>query len=220
MPSTNWQAYEWYQTPASFIRWGRMLLEEYHGYTPAWTAFEPCVGDGIICQGVPAVWKTNDLDPGWAADTHYDAGHSQLWELQHHFDLVMTNPAYRIAYETLYYGLLVAPVVCLHVRLSFLEPMKREAGQSKNILLRSFPPTTLAVLPRFPYQVSVNTGQPSQDNVTSAWMIWDRRHTTKLNWSRLLLAPDWLMEAAAEEAAARRAAFRTTPDETALRHHR
>lgn len=216
MPSTDWQAYEWYQTPSCFIKWARMLLTEYHDYTPAWSAFDPCVGDGIIPQGIPAVWKTNDLDPGWPADFQLDAGHSELWQLQHRFDLVMTNPAYRVAYPVLYYGLLVAQVVCLHVRLSFLEPLKRDSGEAKNTLLRSFPPTTLAILPRFPYQVSANSGEPSQDNVTSAWMIWDRRATsaslaadgTANQSTRLLVAPDWLMDAADLEAKARRAAHR------------
>lgn len=79
------------------------------------------------------------------------------------FDLVLTNPPYRLAREVLIRSLELAPQVCLLLRMGFLESEARYELLSKNV-------PDLYVLPNRPSFAFGGT-----DSSTYAWMVWRRR---------------------------------------------
>lgn len=129
---------------------------------------EPCVGDGRIVgalrarYGDVATIKTNDLDPGWPADTHEDAGDglSGFWLFP--ADWIITNPPFAAADRIVPRALCFAPNVAMLLRITWLEPVATRAD-----FLRRHPPTKLIVMPRFSFRANGKT-----DSAPAAWMIW------------------------------------------------
>lgn len=196
--------YEWYPTPRPFIRWlGEHLPSDRNGEA---IYAEPCVGDSVIPTVLgSAQWITNDLDPRWVADTHLDATWQAYWnQLPETVEGIITNPPYSCALPILQWALSLpqTPFIALHVRLSFLEPLKKNATQRR--LLQDYPPSKILVLPRFPYQTNAK-GVWSQDTVTSAWMIWNSASAEHHHGvTRMVWPSERLMRDTAKAATARR----------------
>lgn len=128
--------------------------------------FECCVGAGDIAQIVKRRGDvmTNDIDPSRPANYHEDAAQRHIWR-DVVCDWTVTNPPFShapkivpFAYEHSREG------IAMLLRLSFLEPT-----EDRGWFLNEHPPTTLIVLPRISF-----TGNGKTDNVTCAWMVWDK----------------------------------------------
>ena len=136
---------------------------------------EPCVGGGAFPKALTpflpseTYWVTNDLDTQCEADTHWDATDPKSWALWTHrqtIDAVITNPPFTVAEQIARGALETQRIrwVILLLRLSFLEPTI-----SRRQFFRAHPPTTVVVTPRISF-----TGDGKTDNVTTAWVVWDR----------------------------------------------
>lgn len=134
------------------------------------TIFEPCVGDHAIARILERRGKvfTNDIDPSRDSWFQLDAANSGSWANHFHsldLDWVVTNPPFNQAAQ-------IVPLAFDHaregiamlLRLSYLEPV-----ENRGTWLNDHPPTVLIVLPRISF-----TGDGKTDNVTCAWMIWDK----------------------------------------------
>lgn len=131
---------------------------------------------------------TNDIDPNIYAEYHLDASNSMSYapDILHgisHFPSVdwhITNPPYNIAPKIIPLAFAHARVgIAMLLRLTYLEPTtrsKRKDAVHRGWWLQKYPPTDLLILPRYSY-----TGDGKTDSVTSAWMVWDKRHTQELS---------------------------------------
>lgn len=162
--------YDQYFTPASATQ---ALLRH---VKLSGNVFECCVGDrGIYNEltGWDVLWS-NDIDPDLEADYHKDI--TQPWEFGFDkCDWVVSNPPFsvaptvvRMAYDYSRIG------VAMLLRLSFLEPCEsdktpKQRASRRGKWLAAHPPTKLIVLPRISF-----TGNGKTDNVTCAWMVWDK----------------------------------------------
>ena len=156
-----------YFTPASATQ--KLLKHVFIGGN----VLECCNGDGAISRvlrlsrNIDRVY-TNDIDPALEADWHTDATDSTQWKGD--ADWIVSNPPFNqaaqivpLAYDHAGFG------IAMLLRLSYLEPCKNRA-----LWLREHPPTTLIVLPRISF-----TGNGKTDNVTCAWMVWNKRALTQ-----------------------------------------
>lgn len=196
--------YEWYPTPRPFIRWLAQHLPDTREGQAVYA--EPCVGDSVIPTVLgPAQWITNDLNPRWAADTHLDATTPKYWnQLPSTVEGIITNPANSIAWSILWWGMSLpqAPFIALHLRLSFLEPLKLNGWQRS--MLRDFPPSMILPLPRFPYQRN-KKGEWSQDTVSSCWAVWNPASDAfRMGVTQIIGPSESLMQDTAKAAHARR----------------
>lgn len=170
---TTRRKHDFYPTPS----WATKRLLE--NVSIAGNVLECCAGDGAIAdaltgQGslVSGVWR-NDIDRSWSdLDFNADATDPESWDYFHNrdFDWTATNPPFShaaqivpLAYEHSIFG------VAMLLRLSYLEPVK-DRGE----WLNAHPPTTLIILPRISF-----TGDGRTDNVTCAWMVWEKTKTAK-----------------------------------------
>jgi hypothetical protein len=155
---------------------------------------EPCAGGGQIAKVLRRhgcqVW-TNDVDPAYYCDWNHDAASSMyanpravpgslehsflrtpFWSGQYEFDYVVTNPPFKeagnilsLAFDTALTG------VAFLLRLTFLEPtsgrsewLAAHQGQLSHLLIFGQP------RPSF-------TDNGRTDNVTTAWMVWQKAHS-------------------------------------------
>ncbi len=131
---------------------------------------EPCVGDSSIANHfIQENLVTNDINPKWEADYHYDAAQkNDLWlhlQGQDQPDWIVTNPPFNQAMPILKQSFRCARIgVAMLLRLTFLEPTKERSD-----FLNANPPTRLIVLPRWSYKANRKT-----DSVTTAWMVWKK----------------------------------------------
>lgn len=135
---------------------------------------ECCAGDGAIADVLETIngaeyVHRNDIDNRMPKLNYsFDATDRNTWV--GFPDWVVTNPPFScapeiipIAYDRSRLG------IAMLLRLSFLEPV-----ENRGAWLNGHPPTTLIVLPRISF-----TGDGKTDNVTCAWMVWDKRVTTQ-----------------------------------------
>lgn len=188
--------FEFYETPQAFSRYlfatvpitGRL--------------FEPCVGTGAIVRahGDPSVWRTNDLDPRHAADTHLDAGDPACWAAAGPIDWTVSNTHFSGWLDVVRLGLEYSRVgVALHLRASVHEVCK--TGERRTFM-RRYRPTGNLWLPRFGYQRSPSTGKWSTDNVCACWVIWHKDPAVPVYVD---YAPEWVLDELDAETAAYRA---------------
>lgn len=143
------------------------------------SVLECCAGGNDITRalhspnGARLLW-TNDYDVNLHHTSHFDATDKRGWMMFRgeygDMEWVVTNPPFStapwivpLAYDFASVG------ICMLLRLSFLEPV-----ENRGAWLNQHPPTTLIVLPRISF-----TGDGKTDNVTCAWMVWDKRVTTQ-----------------------------------------
>jgi hypothetical protein len=176
---------EFYPTPDAFTRY---LFRELAVYG---VVGELSCGDGAIVRAASSVgdqrlrrWITNDLDPRWPADHHYDATDPRLYDVierqvGHSLDWNITNPAFSVAPAQIALALTRTRVgVAMHLRNSIHEPLKGPRRRKEDptpreaFWLTAQPPTGLLFLPRFAFQRSATTGKWSTDSVASCWCIW------------------------------------------------
>lgn len=213
MPSTDIYAYEYYPTPNAYVRWLREYLAFTHDLSLGY-GLAPCVGSGVIPQVFSELaWVTNDLDPGWPADVHGDAGEPEMWQVwldhlrgitapNYRFDLLAENPAYSCAFPMLWNAIhaSAAVTIALHVRLSFFEATK--TNPEKVGFLATHAPRAILHLPRYPYQKSRRTGDYSQDTMPSCWAIWEMTDAYDADATKMVYPPAWVYyEAKAEHRA-------------------
>ena len=146
---------DFYETPAHYVE---QLLAR---VSIKGRIFEPCVGDGAISRFVSGPRSyTNDINPNCAANYHFDAARS--WPLEHHYDWIITNPPFNLAYFILQQCLNRATQVALLLRISFFEPTK----QREQFLVDN-PPSGLIYLPRYSF-----TANGKSDMATVCWAVW------------------------------------------------
>lgn len=136
------------------------------------SVLECCAGAGDIASplrrsGLMVI--TNDIDGRHLTDCHFDA--VLPWPVGNGMpDWVVTNPPFSLAPEIVPMAYNRSRIgVAILLRLSFLEPV-----ENRGHWLNQHPPTTLIVLPRISF-----TGDGKTDNVTCAWMVWDKRATAQ-----------------------------------------
>ena len=156
------RAWDAYFTPASAVE---ALLRVVR---PSGRILEPCAGDGAIAR--PLVQRglqviTNDLNPTMPTLMRGDATDPTFWRSGGGVEWVISNPPFSLsaAIVPLAYKHATRGIAML-LRLSWLEPCADRAE-----FLTKHPPTTLIVLPRISF-----TGDGKSDNVTCAWMCWDK----------------------------------------------
>lgn len=176
--------YEFYPTPRPFTRW--LFRELPIGGQCA----EVCCGNGAIIDAAlseptshPQQWRTNDLDPRWAADHHLDATKPELYAAMGDVDWNVGNPPFTQALSIIEQALAHARVgVVMHLRASIHEVLKN-TDRTKTGKLRKNPgirrtwmaehqPTGILWLPRFSYQRSKTTGKWTTDSVCACWVVW------------------------------------------------
>lgn len=150
------------------------------------TIFEPCVGDGAIARVVDrrGTVFASDIDRSRRGCTMYgDASVAGFWgeavpELGC-INWVVTNPPFNcaadivpLAYEHARDG------IAMLLRLSYLEPV-----ENRGAWLNAHPPTCLIVLPRISF-----TGNGKTDNVTCAWMVWEKASAFRAIEQRIIIA--------------------------------
>jgi hypothetical protein len=136
------------------------------------SVLECCAGDGAIAIVLERkLGKTkvdrNDIDQGrFGLSSTFDAADRSAWV--GFPDWVVTNPPFSCAPEIVPIAHDRSRLGCaMLLRLSYLEPTG-----NRGAWLNQHPPTTLIVLPRISF-----TGNGKTDNVTCAWMVWDKRAT-------------------------------------------
>lgn len=182
------QAFDFYETPDPLTRW---LFEE---VSIEGQCYEPCVGNGAIVRAsadafgaADRQWSTNDLDPSWPAETHWDAAQKDAWFNGGRPDWTITNPPFSCWNEIAQWAIERSRVgVALYLRLSAHEPKKQEfrGWWSK------YPPSAVLVCPRFAHQRSKKSGEWSTDSVTCCWTIWGKRQSVQ----RIVHAPESLID--------------------------
>ena len=85
------------------------------------------------------------------------------------YDAIITNPPFKHAVEFVEKSITIAPLVCMFLRLSFLESEKRDKFFSK------YPPRYVAVF-RKRAKTSKNAKFPEGESSATchAWFIWER----------------------------------------------
>lgn len=137
---------------------------------------ECCSGDGAIADVLETmtevkVWRNDIVDSmprlDWAKDATDRFAWYQMTE-HHTVSWIVSNPPFShapqiipLAYEHAAIG------IAMLLRLSYLEPV-----ENRGAWLNEHPPTQLIVLPRISF-----TGNGKTDNVTCAWMVWEKRKT-------------------------------------------
>lgn len=161
-----------YFTPAHATR----ELMKHVNFTNCYV-LECCNGDGAITsvvREVASVVKTNDIDQDLLTDYHRDVSIAERWKtFPQGGHWVVSNPPFNQAPQIIPLAYEYANVgIAMLLRLSYLEPcFTRKSNRAA--WLAEHPPTQLIVLPRISF-----TGDGKTDNVTCAWMVWDKRVST------------------------------------------
>lgn len=169
--------FEFYPTPAPFTRW--LFEPQYITVGRGCVVAEVCCGSQAIVGAVSDPeskihWVTNDLDPYWDAEHHFDATSDDLYRATGDVDWVVTNPPFSAAVDIINQALKHARVgVAMLLRISIHEPTK--TGPRRTWLAEN-PPNGILFLPRFAYQRSRKDGQWATDSVTCCWCIWRKDH--------------------------------------------
>jgi hypothetical protein len=193
--------FEFYETPETFTRYlaSEVLIEG--------TCFEPCVGDGALVRILKAEyqrrWITNDIDPRWQAQYHWDATDAGLWStvtIDHGaMDWTVSNPAFTPAIKITDHAIRVSRVgVAMHLRVSIHEVLKTGLRRT---WMAEHPPTGILYLPRFAYQRSKKTGKWTTDSAAACWCVWYR----ELRPQFIRYAPEWVIDELEAETPAYRA---------------
>lgn len=153
-------------------------------FSGATSFVECCVGDGAISDVIHGRFPgsrvvTNDIDPKHPATHHMDAATPVCWSILNRAhgrsDIVISNPPFNKAPDIVPMAYQYAELaVVMLLRLSFAEPCK-----NRSEFLLQYPPTQLIVAgQRRPNFRPDGKG----DNVTTAWFIWDKRHTARIGF--------------------------------------
>ena len=166
--------HDFYETPPHYVK---ALLRAFPELKSSLNViFEPCVGKGAISDHFDSV-ITNDIDPKRRAEYVMDATKGPIWreararaDKDQLFLYVVTNPPFNQAADILRQALKECPgvMIAMCLRLSFLEPTIERRD-----LLERHPPSSIIVLPRYSFRLN-DKGKRATDNVTCAWMVWNR----------------------------------------------
>lgn len=165
---------DFYPTPAWATEELLRLLPSADGRTGSLgTIFEPCAGALDIARvaDTRGLVFASDIDRERTGCSMWgDATVRGFWEESKQelgqIDWVITNPPFNAAAEIVQLAYeFAADGIAMLLRLSYLEPT-----QNRGSWLNSHPLSQLIVLPRISF-----TGDGKTDNVTCAWMVWDKR---------------------------------------------
>lgn len=128
---------------------------------------EPACGLGAISRIVTEEWRVavdemDLIDYGTGAEVG-DFLTADLSGLE--YDLVITNPPYRLAQEFVMKALTLAPVVAMLLRVNFL------GGQKRAAWLRQHTPAIFVTPRRPPFSLNKH-GKPGTDATEYAWFVW------------------------------------------------
>lgn len=193
--------FEFYETPAAFVRW--LFTELPIGGQCA----EVCVGNEAVITAAlampesrPQQWKTNDLDRRWPADFHLDARYSDLYRQLGKVDWHVGNPPFTPAIDIISHCIEHARVgVVMHLRASIHEVLKTGVRRT---WMAKHQPTGILWLPRFAYQRSKTTGKWTTDSVCACWVVWLRDPAAP---QFIKYAPEWVIDQLDAETPAYRA---------------
>jgi len=163
---------DFYETPLWCVE---RLLEAYTPPPGAW--LEPCAGRGAI---VFAVNKVLPNHAGWTAFDKNPVMHDALAKYStagtvlaptdflayvppRGYDVLMTNPPYKLAPAILSHAVRVSRVTILLLRLSFL------ATQDRNEFMKISAPDVYVLPDRPSFR-----GEGKTDSTDYAWFVWDR----------------------------------------------
>lgn len=136
--------------------------------------FEPCCGKGHLSSIMEiyghTVISTDLIDRGYGI-VGVDFLHDH-WTQQMPYDAVITNPPYRFALQFVKKSLTLAPVVCMFLRLSFLESARRRK------FFKLHPPRYVCVFSeRVPSSKDGIFSPTECSTVCYAWFIWEKNYT-------------------------------------------
>lgn len=149
--------------------------------------WEPACGPGAIVR----VLRRNGFNV-WATDlVDYDCPDSEsrrdfLLEKQTRVDVqaIVTNPPYKLAREFVEHALKMCPLVCMLLRLAFIESERRSGILDDGTLARMHVfKSRLPMMHRNGWK-----GPIAGSAIPYAWFVWDRYHKgpvtlRRINWS-------------------------------------
>lgn len=137
---------------------------------------EPCCGEGHLSIMLEAfghrVISTDLINRGYGlGDIDFLKDH---YTQEFDYDAVVTNPPFKYAQEFVEKSLKLAPLVCMFLKLSFLESRKRVKFFSEN------PPSNVCVfIDRIPCSKNGNFYKNESNPICYSWFIWKRGYHGK-----------------------------------------
>ncbi len=167
---------DFYETPA----WAIHAVVPILPVQPGMHILDPGCGTGAILRelgaaypecGVTGLEKDRARFEAVEASTDLPVQLGDFFQHQEKYDLIVSNPPYSHALEFVQHALMLAPVVCMLLRLPWLAGQARAEWHREN-------PAHVAVLPRRPSF----TGDGKTDATEYAWFLWgtDRRGTWEI----------------------------------------
>lgn len=148
------------------------------------TIWEPACGPGAIVRVLRRagheVYATDLVDYG-CPDSSNRIDFLMEQTAPYFIGAVVTNPPYKLARQFAAHGLLVAPKVCMLLRLAFLEGTTRGALLDGGKLARVH-----VFRNRLPRMHRAGwTGPESTSRLAFAWFVWDINHTGPTELKRI-----------------------------------
>jgi hypothetical protein len=168
-----------------------MALPANEGLLPGGRWLEPGAGDGAIIRTVQAArpdvtWCSAELREETRSyleplvTSSYYGDFLEMSDTQFGselFDVIITNPPYRLAYEFIAKSMRMARHTVMLLRLNFLGSEKRAA------FMREFPPD-IYTLPNRPMFSLNKEGKPGTDSPEYAWMVWGHLDDARRSYGR------------------------------------
>lgn len=138
--------------------------------------WEPACGPGAIVRVLRErghrVWAT-DLNDYFCPESDYKIDFLMEWQQRIDIEAIVTNPPFKLANQFVEHALFHAPLVCMLLRLAFLEGVERSPILDGGKLARVH-----VFRNRLPRMHRAGwEGKRSSSRVAYAWFVWDRFHS-------------------------------------------
>jgi hypothetical protein len=152
------------------------------------TIWEPACGPGAIVRVLRAagheVYATDLVDYG-CPDSSARIDFLMEQTAPYYIGAIVTNPPFKLAASFAAHALLIAPKVCMLLRLAFLESEARRAILDAGKLARVHVfRNRLPMMHRDGWE-----GPRSSSSVAFAWFVWDREHKGATELRRMSWSP-------------------------------
>jgi SAM-dependent methyltransferase len=164
---------DFYETPA----WAVHAVLPALPVTEGTRILDPGCGTGAILRELGAAFPENEilgLEKDRArfaaveASTDLPVVQGDFFLHHEHYDLIVSNPPYSHALEFVQHALMLAPVVCMLLRLPWIASQRRSEWHRENLC-------HINVLPRRPSF----TGDGKTDATEYAWFLWGTKEAGK-----------------------------------------